>query len=142
MSGTSHLEEVEFAENPEPRCPCILLLDTSGSMQGEKISLLNEGLKTFQQALNEDGLAARRVEVAIITFDSSIHVAQDFISADSFLPPTLTAQGATHIGGGIQKALDMIQARKKMYKGISYKLRATEVSLTPEFPPIALFVGV
>ena len=22
----------EFAENPEPRCPCLLLLDTSGSM--------------------------------------------------------------------------------------------------------------
>lgn len=25
----------EFAENPEPRCPCILLLDTSGSMEGD-----------------------------------------------------------------------------------------------------------
>jgi len=24
----------EFAENPEPRCPCVLLLDTSASMQG------------------------------------------------------------------------------------------------------------
>jgi hypothetical protein len=23
-------EAVEFAENPEPRCPCVLLLDTSG----------------------------------------------------------------------------------------------------------------
>src|SRR5437773_1785881 len=22
----------DFAENPEPRCPCVLLLDTSGSM--------------------------------------------------------------------------------------------------------------
>jgi hypothetical protein len=32
---------VEFAENPEPRCPCILLLDTSGSMQGAPIRELN-----------------------------------------------------------------------------------------------------
>lgn len=24
-----------FADNPEPRCPCLLLLDTSGSMHGE-----------------------------------------------------------------------------------------------------------
>ena len=24
----------EFADNPEPRCPCLLLLDTSGSMEG------------------------------------------------------------------------------------------------------------
>ena len=36
-------ESVEFAENPEPRCPCVLLLDTSGSMPGEKLAALNEG---------------------------------------------------------------------------------------------------
>ena len=29
--------DAEFAENPEPRCPCVLLLDTSTSMQGESI---------------------------------------------------------------------------------------------------------
>jgi len=27
-------EGVDFAENPEPRCPCLLLLDTSASMNG------------------------------------------------------------------------------------------------------------
>ena len=27
----------EFADNPEPRCPCLLLLDVSGSMAGGKI---------------------------------------------------------------------------------------------------------
>ncbi len=37
----------EFADNPEPRCPCLLLLDTSGSMQGEPIRELNRGLIAF-----------------------------------------------------------------------------------------------
>lgn len=33
MDETPKLEgAVEFAKNPEPRCPCVLLLDTSGSM--------------------------------------------------------------------------------------------------------------
>ena len=45
-------DAVEFAENPEPRCPCILLLDTSGSMKGEPLDALNEGLRTFQQELD------------------------------------------------------------------------------------------
>ncbi len=36
-------ESVGFADNPEPRCPCLLLLDTSGSMQGEAIAQLNAG---------------------------------------------------------------------------------------------------
>ena len=31
----------EFAENPEPRCPCLLLLDTSASMRGRPIAELN-----------------------------------------------------------------------------------------------------
>ena len=38
---------LEFADNPEPRCACLLLLDTSGSMQGAKIEQLNAGLKEF-----------------------------------------------------------------------------------------------
>ena len=33
----------EFADNPEPRCPCLLLLDTSASMEGEPIAELNAG---------------------------------------------------------------------------------------------------
>ena len=31
----------DFASNPEPRCPCILLLDVSGSMNGRPINELN-----------------------------------------------------------------------------------------------------
>ena len=73
MAGMPSLEEaVEFAENPEPRCPCVLLLDTSGSMQGEPIKALNEGLKTFRDTLIKDPLASRRVEVAVISFNNDI----------------------------------------------------------------------
>lgn len=38
----------DFASNPEPRCPCILLLDVSGSMNGRPINELNAGLVTFR----------------------------------------------------------------------------------------------
>ncbi|WP_460205138.1 vWA domain-containing protein [Scytonema sp. NUACC21] len=123
MHDTLKLDEVvEFAENPEPRCPCVLLLDTSGSMQGGAIEALNEGLKSFKEELIKNSLAARRVEVAIVTFDSQINVIQDFVTADQFNPPILTAQGLTTMGAGIHKALDMIQDRKAQYRanGIAY----------------------
>ena len=115
-------EAVEFAENPEPRCPCVLLLDTSGSMKGAPIAALNEGIKSFKQDLVKDTLASKRVEVAVVTFDSNVVVAQDFVTADQFDPPTLTAQGYTHMGAAIHQALDMIQARKEQYRanGIVY----------------------
>ncbi|MGL5510016.1 MAG: vWA domain-containing protein, partial [Microcoleaceae cyanobacterium] len=62
-------ESVEFAENPEPRCPCVLLLDTSASMTGSPIQALNEGLRTFKEDLVKDDLASKRVEIAVISFD-------------------------------------------------------------------------
>src|SRR5262245_10239271 len=36
---------LEFADNPEPRCPCVLLVDTSGSMKGDRIRALTDGLR-------------------------------------------------------------------------------------------------
>lgn len=115
-------ETVEFAENPEPRCPCVLLLDTSASMTGPPIQALNDGLETFRDNLITDDLAQKRVEVAIISFDDRVQVLQDFITADRFEPPNLTAQGQTHMGTGINKALDTIASRKSDYRsnGITY----------------------
>lgn len=52
----------DFASNPEPRCPCILLLDVSGSMNGRPINELNAGLVTFRDELLADPLALKRVE--------------------------------------------------------------------------------
>jgi len=115
-------DAVEFAENPEPRCPCILLLDTSGSMKGEPLDALNEGLRTFQQELDRDSLAKKRVEVAIVTFNSDVEIEQDFVTADDFKPPVLKAKGLTHMGEAILRGLDMLQVRKALYRehGVSY----------------------
>jgi len=123
MLNTFTLDEVvEFAENPEPRCPCVLLLDTSGSMQGDRIEALNQGLLSFKDELVKNTLAARRVEVAIVTFDSHVNVVQDFVTVDEFTPPILTAQGLTTMGAGINKSLEIIQERKSQYRanGIAY----------------------
>ena len=123
MTHIPSLEEsVEFADNPEPRCPCILLLDISGSMKGAPIDALQAGLQAFKDELGRDALAARRVEVAIVTFNSDVEVAQDFVTVDNFSPPQLRAQGMTHMGTGIHKALDILQARKAQYRanGVVY----------------------
>jgi uncharacterized protein YegL len=111
----------EFADNPEPRCPCILLLDTSGSMAGAAIRELNAGLKVFQEELNADTLAMKRVEVAIVTF-GPVTLVNDFETPDRFVPPTLTASGDTPIGGAIERALDILEQRKELYRhnGVSY----------------------
>lgn len=112
---------VEFADNPEPRCPCILLLDTSGSMSGAKITELNNGLKTFEEELRSDAMAAKRVEVAIVTF-GPVQTVQHFVTADAFLAPSLVASGDTPMGAAIQNAVALVAERKAVYRtnGIGY----------------------
>ena len=114
-------ETTEFADNPEPRCPCLLLLDVSGSMRGQPIDELNAGLTTFKDELAADTLAMKRVEIGIITFGPT-QIALPFQSAAAFYPPALTAQGDTPMGEAIRQGLDLVRQRKDEYRanGISY----------------------
>ncbi len=105
----------EFIDNPEPRCPVILLLDNSGSMSGQPIRELNAGLAAFKQAVEQDGLATLRVELAIISFGPVV-MRQDFVTVDQFLPPQLQAEQDTPMGSGIEYALDILEDRKQSYK--------------------------
>lgn len=106
---------VEFANNPEPRCPCVLLLDTSGSMSGRKIAELNAGLKAFEEELRSDSMAAKRVEVAIVSF-GPVRTVQEFVTADSFHAPSLVASGDTPMGAAIMRATELVAERKLVYK--------------------------
>jgi uncharacterized protein YegL len=112
---------MEFADNPEPRCACLLLLDTSESMKGDKIRELNAGLVEFALQLRADAMASKRVEVAVVTF-GPVEVVQQFVTADSFLAPDLKATGNTPMGAAILRAAELIAQRKKAYRenGIGY----------------------
>lgn len=111
-----------FAENPEPRLPSVLLLDISGSMSGPPITELNAGLVAYKDALAADALAAKRVEVAVVTFGGHVQTVCDFTTAEGFQPPTLTAGGDTPMGLAITHGLEMLKNRKELYKahGIAY----------------------
>ena len=111
----------EFAENPEPRCPCLLLLDTSGSMAGRPIDELNDGIASFKGDLLADDMASKRVEVAIVSF-GPVKVEAAFQTPDQFQPPRLAASGDTPLGAAIEQGLDTLRLRKDTYRqqGIAY----------------------
>jgi uncharacterized protein YegL len=113
----------DFVENPDNRCACVLLLDTSGSMDGAPIAALNAGLQVFQQDLQSDPLAMRRVEIAIVTFgNGGVQSSNHFTSASQFTAPALTAGGGTPLGEATLVGLDLLASRKQEYRqnGVPY----------------------
>jgi uncharacterized protein YegL/DNA-binding transcriptional regulator YhcF (GntR family) len=110
-------------ENQARRCPCVLLLDTSGSMSQDPrgssrrpIDLLNSALPEFRQAIADDGTARDSIEMAVITFGGTPNVIQDWTDVEHWAVSTLTADGNTPLGPAMQMAADMIESRRALYR--------------------------
>ncbi|GFH42320.1 hypothetical protein Hs30E_08710 [Lactococcus hodotermopsidis] len=99
----------------ESHLACVLLLDTSGSMSGESIRSLNEGVKKFVDQVSQDELAKLRLDVAIVEFNDHARVVQDFLPIASMTGPTLSAGGLTHMGEGIKEAVRLVKERNLLY---------------------------
>jgi uncharacterized protein YegL len=113
---------VEFADNPEPRLPFLLLIDTSGSMAGAPIDRLNEALAVFRRNLGQNDVLRRRVELAIVAFSDLVSVEQRFSLTDPMVPLLLQANGTTSTGHALYSALTLIRERRRDYlkQGIPY----------------------
>src|SRR5262249_22990796 len=122
MEQTPFFGTTDFAVNPEPRLPCVLLLDVSASMKGPPIDELNEGLRLYREELVADPLAAKRVEAAVVTFGGEVRTAVEFTSAEAFQAPTPGADGDTPLGAAVRAGLELVEARKRAYRanGIAY----------------------
>ena len=124
----------EFTENQEERCPILLCLDTSRSMQGTPIRELNQAIEQFSQDLLEDPAVAAKVDVAVITFNNLVNFV-DFTNSTSFTPTALRADGGTNISFAMQVSLDMCEKRKDIYRsnGIAYH-RPWIILITDGYP--------
>ena len=116
-------EEIEFADNPESRCACVVLVDVSTSMYGKPINELNKGIEILYNEISKDDLASLRVELAIVAFNHEVNVMQDFTTiGPNTNPPQLKAGGGTEMCQAIEHSMAMLADRKQTYRrtGTSY----------------------
>ncbi len=105
----------EQPENYEQKCPCVLVLDTSSSMDGDPINDLNSGLEILFSETKTDAIASQRLEFAVITFDSEVRVAQSFRSVRHTELGKLEARRSTKLVDGVREGIKHIEARKAWY---------------------------
>lgn len=95
--------------------PVVIVADKSGSMAGQKIAGLNQGMQAFQQEISTDMRTLQSAETAVVSF-GPVHVAQGFATMDRCQMPHLTADNGTPMGEAVMKALDLIEDRKRYYR--------------------------
>ena len=138
--------EITIFNNPTPRCPVVLVLDRSYSMNqiianagaetgntyfadGQiwtevidgttRMDELNSGLNVFFREILDDEIAKYSVELKIISFGSSVKHESGFISfsdIDKYNSTALIPDGDTALGAALQQGLESLEARKVFYK--------------------------
>lgn len=80
------------------RLPVYLLLDCSGSMFGEPIEAVKNGVQVLVSTLRQDPYALETAYLSIITFDSSAHQVSPLTELSAFQQPNIQASGCTALG--------------------------------------------
>ncbi len=88
------------------RLPVFLLLDTSGSMTGEPIEQVKNGVQMLVSALRQDPYALETAYLSVITFSSSASEVVPLTELAAFQPPSLAASGATSLGEALALVAD------------------------------------
>lgn len=83
------------------RLPVYILLDTSGSMMGEPIEAVKNGLQILVSTLRSDPYALETAYLSVITFSNTARQEVPLTELSSFNEPALQAMGGTALGGAL-----------------------------------------
>lgn len=83
------------------RLPVYILLDTSGSMYGEPIEAVKNGVQVLISTLRSDPYALETAYLSVITFNDTARQEVPLTELSSFQQPSLTAGGCTALGSAL-----------------------------------------
>lgn len=92
------------------RLPVYLLLDCSGSMMGEPIEAVKQGVKALLSELRGDPQALETAYLSVITFDSKARQIIPLTELMQFKEPEIHAGGATALGEALHVLRDCVNS--------------------------------
>jgi uncharacterized protein YegL len=84
------------------RLPVYLVLDTSGSMSGEPIEAVKNGVQVLVSTLRQDPYALETACLSVITFNSTAQQLIPLTDLSSFQMRDIAAGGGTALGAALQ----------------------------------------
>lgn len=99
----------------------LIAVDTSGSVSGEAIRNINANLNNFKRIICTDPLAAKCVDICVISFDDEVKVIQDWCPIKDMRSFELTCGGRTDLSGAVFTGIKKIREWSEEYarKGIT-----------------------
>jgi len=91
------------------RLPVYLLLDTSGSMSGEPIEAVKNGVQMMLHSLRQNPQAIETAYVSIITFDGEAKQIVPLTDLASFQMVDIKAQSTTSLGAALALLADKME---------------------------------
>lgn len=91
------------------RLPVYLVLDVSGSMLGEPIEAVRNGMQILASTLRTDPYALETAYLSVITFDSEARQAVPLTELVAFQPPNIDAGSTTSLGAALKLTKECIE---------------------------------
>lgn len=92
------------------RLPVYLVLDTSGSMSGEPIEAVKNGVQVLVSTLRQDPYALETAYLSVITFDTNAQQLVPLSELGSFQQPNIVASGTTSLGGALSLLAQKVES--------------------------------
>ena len=92
------------------RLPVYLVLDTSGSMNGEPIQAVNVGLHALLASLRQNPFALESASLCILTFDAKVTEVLPLTPLEQIVLPEIVCppSGPTFLGAALHAVCDMV----------------------------------
>eukprot|EP00968_Pinguiococcus_pyrenoidosus_P020179 scaffold2318_cov160-Pinguiococcus_pyrenoidosus.AAC.2 len=112
-------KDLEEEENDETRKPLdlVVVLDTSGSMSGQKLEMCKETCKFLLSELKADDHFAVVEFNTMVEFNTVVQTVIQLGRADDAFKRPLSATGSTNLSGGLFKGISMVMNPEEQQRG-------------------------